>query len=406
MPLKPDLAHKTYRGECVSSCSDKPNGDYQSCETCNGYVTCSNGEPYERPCPAKLVWDDVKKRCEATSTTCDMLLTKSHPAPVDLTLTRTGSRCVDYCGDMPDGHYQSCKTCYGYVSCSGKILYDRDCPADLVWDDVKKRCEWSSTTCDISSTTSPSPTTSTTSPPSTVVPTRPPGGRCVDYCGDMPDGHYQSCKTCYGYVSCSGKILYDRDCPADLVWDDVKKRCEWSSTTCDISSTTSPSPTTSTTSPPSTVVPTRPPGGRCVDYCGDMPDGHYQSCKTCYGYVSCSGKILYDRDCPADLVWDDVKKRCEWYSTTCDISSTTSPSPTTSTTSPPSTVVPTRPPGGRCVDYCGDMPDGHYQSCKTCYGYVSCSGKILYDRDCPADLVWDDMRKHCEWYSTTCPMLS
>ena len=241
VPLKPYLAPKTYREECVSSCSDKPNGDYQSCETCNGYVTCSNGESYERPCPAKLVWDDVKKRCEATSTTCDMLFTKSHPAPVDLTLSRTQGRCVSNCKDMPDGYYQSCKTCNGYVFCSVGILYDGDCPAGLVWDDEKKRCEWYSTTCDMLATKiHPAPVDLT------LTRTR---SRCVEYCGDMPDGHYQSCKTCYGYVSCSGKILYDRDCPADLVWDDVKKRCEWSSTTCDISSTTSPSPTTSTTSP-------------------------------------------------------------------------------------------------------------------------------------------------------------
>ena len=413
MPLKPDLAPKTYRSECVSSCGDRPNGDYQSCETCNGFVTCSNGEPYERPCPAKLVWDDVKKRCEATSTTCDILATKSQPAPVDLTLTLTSFWCVSNCRGMPDGHYQSCKTCYGYVSCSGGILYDRDCPAGLVWDDMKKRCEWYSTTCDISLTTSYPPTdepatSSTERPSSTIDPTGTPW--CVADCSRMSDGHYQSCKTCYGYVSCSGGILYDRDCPAGLVWDDVKKRCEWYSTTCDISTTSYPptdEPATSSTErPSSTVDPTGTPW--CVADCSRMPDGHYQSCKTCYGYVSCSGGILYDRDCPAGLVWDDVKKRCEWYSTTCDISTTSYPptdEPATSSTErPSSTVDPTGTPW--CVADCSRMPDGHYQSCKTCNGYVSCSGGILYDRDCPAGLVWDDVKKRCEWYSTTCDIRS
>ena len=60
-----------FSARCVSDCTDKPNGDYQSCEGCNVYVTCSNGILHpNRPCPANLVWDDNLKRCEWTSTTC------------------------------------------------------------------------------------------------------------------------------------------------------------------------------------------------------------------------------------------------------------------------------------------------------------------------------------------------
>jgi len=55
---------------CVSDCSGKPDGDYQSCETCNGFVTCSNGKLYNMPCAGGLVWDDSKKDCEYTSETC------------------------------------------------------------------------------------------------------------------------------------------------------------------------------------------------------------------------------------------------------------------------------------------------------------------------------------------------
>jgi len=55
---------------CVSDCTDKPDGDYQSCDTCNGFVTCSNGLLSNMPCPAGLVWDDSKKDCEYTSETC------------------------------------------------------------------------------------------------------------------------------------------------------------------------------------------------------------------------------------------------------------------------------------------------------------------------------------------------
>ena len=56
---------------CVSSCTGMPDGDYQSCNGCNVYVTCSNEIIHDdRPCPDGLVWDDNLKRCEWESTTC------------------------------------------------------------------------------------------------------------------------------------------------------------------------------------------------------------------------------------------------------------------------------------------------------------------------------------------------
>ena len=66
------------QGQCVSSCAGVANGDYQSCNGCNVYVTCSNGIKYDnRPCPASLVWDDFEKRCEYTSDTCPNLQGKN-----------------------------------------------------------------------------------------------------------------------------------------------------------------------------------------------------------------------------------------------------------------------------------------------------------------------------------------
>ena len=41
-------------GKCVADCSGVPSGDYQSCKTCHGYVTYSNGYYYDRPCPTDL----------------------------------------------------------------------------------------------------------------------------------------------------------------------------------------------------------------------------------------------------------------------------------------------------------------------------------------------------------------
>ena len=63
--------HKRSASICVSDCNGMQNGDYQSCLSCDVYLTCSNGLTYDnRPCPADLVWDDNLKRCEWTSSTC------------------------------------------------------------------------------------------------------------------------------------------------------------------------------------------------------------------------------------------------------------------------------------------------------------------------------------------------
>eukprot|EP01084_Bolivina_argentea_P254974 428759_1 len=60
-------------GECVSDCINVPNGDYQSCDCCDSYINCNNGELNMVACwkiDDGLVWDDNKKICDFSSETC------------------------------------------------------------------------------------------------------------------------------------------------------------------------------------------------------------------------------------------------------------------------------------------------------------------------------------------------
>uniref|UniRef100_A0A8W8NLC8 Uncharacterized protein n=1 Tax=Magallana gigas TaxID=29159 RepID=A0A8W8NLC8_MAGGI len=60
---------------CVNSCVQMCDMDYQSCETCEGYVTCSNEKLDIRICSKTsliLYWDDILKACEHKSSTCNM----------------------------------------------------------------------------------------------------------------------------------------------------------------------------------------------------------------------------------------------------------------------------------------------------------------------------------------------
>ncbi|KAK2174985.1 hypothetical protein NP493_762g01012 [Ridgeia piscesae] len=57
-----------------------------------------------------------------------------------------------------------------------------------------------------------------------------------------------------------------------------------------------------------------------------------------------------------------------------------------------------------CVTSCVGYSNNDYQSCTSCHMYVTCSNGITYkDRPCPANLVWDDKKKLCDWNSATCP---
>ena len=61
----------------MSSCVGMTDGDYQSCNDCEVFVSCSNENITDnRSCPLgndgrRLRWDDNTKTCERESQTCN-----------------------------------------------------------------------------------------------------------------------------------------------------------------------------------------------------------------------------------------------------------------------------------------------------------------------------------------------
>lgn len=61
---------------CVNNCTNRDNGHYQSCYTCHGFVSCSNGDLFNLTCQVNLennhlLWNNINGRCEIRSPTCD-----------------------------------------------------------------------------------------------------------------------------------------------------------------------------------------------------------------------------------------------------------------------------------------------------------------------------------------------
>ncbi|KAI0241966.1 hypothetical protein LSAT2_015438 [Lamellibrachia satsuma] len=86
---------------CVSSCEGKANDQYQSCLSCNSYVSCYDGMIHDnQPCPRGLIWDDVKKYCDWTSTTCIPCtgeLTAGSPLVTCLLAHKAETGCLHFC---------------------------------------------------------------------------------------------------------------------------------------------------------------------------------------------------------------------------------------------------------------------------------------------------------------------
>ncbi|KAL3884584.1 hypothetical protein ACJMK2_024716 [Sinanodonta woodiana] len=346
---------------CVETCVGQSNENYQHCTDCHSYVACSNGYKYVMPCPSNLVWDDVKKRCEYTSATCNVT------SPLRNILIPTRQEFSSYlhiesCVRQRDGNYQHCSNCHKYVACSNERDYIMPCPSNLVWHDANKTCEWTSSTCN--STTHRYNVTSITS-------------ECAESCGGRGDGHYQHCSDCHQYVACNNYYKYELPCDFKLVWDDIKKRCETTSSTCN-----------ETTTETKAMLIDSDSG--CVNSCVGHRDGNYQHCSDCHRYVACINGHDYSMPCPSNLVWDDKIKGCEVTSATCNLttheSTTTKPFPRLS----------------GCVENCFDRTDGNYQYCLDCSHYVECKNGFEYIRPCHFNLVWDDGNKICNWTSSTC----
>merc|ERR1712117_561121 len=183
----------------------------------------------------------------------------------------------------------------------------------LVWDDNIKRWEWQSSTCSSNSDSNSGNDSSNSDSGSgnSDSGSNSQDGVCVSSCKSMKDGDYQSCKRCDGFVKCANERLFEMDCAeGGLVWDDEIKRCEWESSTCQAPSTNTEGSTNNKKN--------KNKNASCVSSCAGMPDGDYQSCSTCSGFVKCSNERLFNMDCAAGgLSWDDKKKRCEWESQTC-----------------------------------------------------------------------------------------
>jgi len=404
----------------ASSCTHLPDGDYQACEGCTFFHSCVAGyiNYAFRDCPltnqggynGKLVWDDQLKRCEYTSNTC-IQCNGNTPPPIDTQPCSSGYRCLldtaNACQGKPDGDYQSCAECSKYISCvNGQRCSGvaRPCPTGWRWvvtSQSQGYCHSTSHTCNNCS----------------IDDCSTHHIRCLpeteNTCSGQLDGDYQSCTSCYRYISCKDGVTWlSRPCPTTggpwswVITSLTQGYCHPTSQTCN--------------SCP--IVERCRTGEGCVEEsdttCHGISDGDYQSCKSCHVYISCrNGQTWTSRPCPVgsngrQQSWT-ITSPTQGYCT--DISATCNECPYDPVI-PPGPIC--RSTGGSCITAastsCSGRADGHYQACEGCTIYHSCSGGVIWpNRNCALTnqggqngrLVWVQVTAtegRCDYTSSTC----
>lgn len=249
------------------SCQGRPDGDYQACEGCSVYHSCSGGVLWaNRLCPLdlsgvqRLLWRALSYnsgRCDYSSSTCRECASSPSSGGCNTETQTSFHGCITQlntsCLGKPDGDYQACERCTVFHSCSGGVTWaNRPCPACrndtglrgyLVWnaqEETKGYCEYTSQTCkECSVNTDPQ------DPGNGGGPGCSTGSSCITQqatsCNGKPDGDYQACEGCTMYHSCSnGQISANRPCArrtdgTQLVWVTEslgRGHCDFSSTTC------------------------------------------------------------------------------------------------------------------------------------------------------------------------------
>lgn len=117
---------------------------------------------------------------------------------------------------------------------------------------------------------------------------------------------------------------------------------------CDWPTTTTPATTTTTIS---------------VAFCSGKSDGIYANLNNPNSFYHCSNGLTHVQNCPANLVFRESCKCCDWPSSPAD-------------------------------GFCTGKRNGNYANPNNPKSFYSCSNGLTYIMNCPADLIF--------WQSCNC----
>ncbi len=247
-----------------SFCSDKSDGKYGDLEFCNIYHQCLSGIDNVLRCENDKVWNENESRCDSiASVEC-----KGKVLPPNKHLSNS-----TFCVGKDDGLYSHQEYCNVFHVCESGVDNIRQCPNQLFWDVTNNRCEWPSK---VECTGRTLVTLST---------------EATLFCLERKDGVYGDPVWCNIYHTCLSGIDYRTKCPDNLIWNEVKKDCDWSdSTKCSTGKLYRNSSATT--------------------YCSERPNGKHAHEVSCNRYYVCQNGKDSVFTCQNNLRYNEHKEVC------------------------------------------------------------------------------------------------
>ncbi|WKY15658.1 hypothetical protein Q1695_000834 [Nippostrongylus brasiliensis] len=351
-------------------CSSRPDGFYgASCSP--DFVHCSDGVAHHMSCPSTLVFNEAKGHCdypENCSVGSESALIVETPSAVvtpqkqpsgESRLVSLRSFSSKFCEDKKDGFYAE-KCSVHFVSCNQGVATDMNCPAGLLFDDVKGYCNYPEGECVKGSVAEDSPEE-----------------KPID-CKGKKDGFYSNgCSA--KFVYCADEVASPMNCPPSLVFNEKKGYCDYLE---NCSTTSVPAP-----APIPVVPPQSSPAAQPSIDCKGKKDGYYSNgCSA--DFVYCVDGVASPMTCPPSLVFNEKKGYCDYLE---NCSTTSVPAPAPIPVVPPQSSSAAQP----SID-CKGKKDGYYSNgCSA--DFVYCVDGVASPMTCPPSLVFNEKKGYCDY---------
>lgn len=190
-----------------------------------------------------------------------------------------------------------------------------------------------------------------------------------------PDGFYRQPSNTHKFIRCVNGLPYEYACAADLVWNQSKGECDW---------TTGPVVPDNEAAHPShpEVIADREARLICPAANGFFPHPN------AHKFFRCVNGIDYEYICPEDLVWSQAKEQCD-YARNVPTKQETSKAPKTDSHThvhPPTTDA-----------FVCPQADGFFACPTSTHKFIRCVAGRPFEFTCPNNLFWNIALATCSF---------
>ncbi|XP_078477940.1 chondroitin proteoglycan 2-like [Lampetra planeri] len=187
------------------------------------------------------------------------------------------------------------------------------------------------------------------------------------FCQDKADGMYADPSDSHYFYHCSNSLTYHKQCPATLVFNSARNRCDW-----DVAGNVAAVTTQGANKPLVNSV-----------FCQGKADGLYANPLNSHTFYQCSNSLTYLKSCPSTLVFNPAICVCDWPVLHDDATAVTQG------------ITKSQ----YVVDFCKAKVDGMFADPGNSNAFYHCSNHYTFYKLCQQGLVFNQRLGACVWPS-------